>query len=88
MDFREKFLVPPGSKIKLADIDPAFTAKHVSHETAVPEIARHVESLARLQYKLYTEGKRSLLPGESKGHTGKSVRQSKRVHAPKGCRAD
>jgi hypothetical protein len=25
-----------------------------------------------------------ILPGESQGHTGKSVRQSKRVHAPKG----
>jgi len=25
-----------------------------------------------------------ILPGESKGHTGKSARQSKRVHAPKG----
>ncbi len=61
MDFRKKFLVPPGSKIKLADIDPAFTGKHASHETAMPEIARHVESLAKLQYKLYAESRRSLL---------------------------
>jgi polyphosphate kinase 2 (PPK2 family) len=61
MDFRKKFLVPPSSKIKLADIDSAFTAKHASHETAMPEIARHVESLAKLQYKLYAESRRSLL---------------------------
>src|SRR5436309_8181493 len=61
MDFRKKFLVPPGAKVKLADIDPAYKGKHESPETAAPEIARHVESLARLQYKLYAEGERSLL---------------------------
>jgi PPK2 family polyphosphate:nucleotide phosphotransferase len=61
MNFRKKFLVSPGAKVKLADIDPAYKGKHESHESAAPEIARHVESLARLQYKLYAEGKRSLL---------------------------
>jgi PPK2 family polyphosphate:nucleotide phosphotransferase len=61
MNFRKKFLVSPGAKVKLADIDPAYKGKHESHERAAPEIARHVESLARLQYKLYAEGKRSLL---------------------------
>jgi PPK2 family polyphosphate:nucleotide phosphotransferase len=61
MDFRKKFVVPPGDKVKLADIDPAYKGKHESRQTAAPEIARHVESLARLQYNLYAEGKRSLL---------------------------
>jgi PPK2 family polyphosphate:nucleotide phosphotransferase len=61
MDFRKKFFVPPGGKIKLAKIDPAYKGKHFSHQSAAPEIARHVQSLARLQYRLYAEGKRSLL---------------------------
>jgi hypothetical protein len=46
MDFRKKFLVPPGGKVKLADIDPAYKGKHESHQAAASEIARHVESLA------------------------------------------
>ena len=61
MDFRKKFRVSPGVKFKLADIDPAYKGKHESHQSAALEIAHHVESLARLQYKLYAEGKRSLL---------------------------
>jgi hypothetical protein len=59
MDFRKKFFVPPGGKIKLAKIDPAYKGKHSSHQTATAEIARRIESLARLQYRLYAEGKRS-----------------------------
>src|SRR5947209_11741631 len=61
MSFGKKFLLPPGRKVKLADIDPAYKGKHESHESADPEIARHVQHLAELQYKLFAEGKRSLL---------------------------
>ena len=61
MDFRKKCSVAPGAKFKLADIDPGYKGKHESHQSALPEIARHVENLAHLQYKLYAEGKRSLL---------------------------
>jgi hypothetical protein len=48
MDFRKKFFVPPGGKIKLAKIDPAYKGKHSSHQTATPEIARRIESLAEV----------------------------------------
>ncbi len=61
MDFRERFGVIPGKRIKLADLNPADKGKHESHQTAAAEIARHTEALARLQYKLYAEGKRALL---------------------------
>jgi PPK2 family polyphosphate:nucleotide phosphotransferase len=61
MNFREKFVVPPGAKVKLADIDAAYKAKYKSHQDAAPEIAGHIEALERLQYRLYAEGKRSLL---------------------------
>jgi polyphosphate kinase 2 (PPK2 family) len=61
MDFHKKFLIQPSGKIKLAKIDPAYKGKHFSHQSAAAEIVRHVQSLARLQYRLYAEGKRSLL---------------------------
>ncbi len=50
-----------GQQFKLADFDPADKGQHENHQSAAAEIARHTEVLARLQYKLYAEGKRSLL---------------------------
>ena len=74
MDFRKKFSVPPGAKFKLADIDPGYKGKHESHESAPPKIARHVESLAQLQYKLYAEGNvRSSLSYKVSMHQGKTA---------------
>ena len=61
MDFRKKFFVTPHVKFKLANIDPAYTGAFESHESVGAEIARHTASLALLQYRLYAEGKRSLL---------------------------
>jgi hypothetical protein len=61
MDFRKKFVAKPGVKFKLDDIDPADEGEHESNQSAAAEIARHTASLARLQYKLYAENKRSLL---------------------------
>ncbi|MGD0532327.1 MAG: polyphosphate kinase 2 family protein [Methyloceanibacter sp.] len=61
MDFGKKFVVEPNVKFKLGNIDPAYTGKHESHESAAAELARHTASLAQLQYRLYAEGKRSLL---------------------------
>ena len=61
MDFWKKFVVEPDVKFKLGNIDPAYTGKHESHDSAAAELARHTASLAQLQYRLYAEGKRSLL---------------------------
>ena len=61
MDFRKRFAVPPDGKFKLADIDPAYKGEHENHQSAAPEIVRNTEALAHLQYKLYAEGRRSLL---------------------------
>jgi len=61
MDFRKKFVVQPVAKLKLGDIDPAYKGEHETHESAALEIARHTANLAQLQYRLYAEGKRSLL---------------------------
>jgi hypothetical protein len=49
MDFRKKFIVKPGAKFRLGEIDPAHKGEHESHQSAAGEIARHTASLARLQ---------------------------------------
>lgn len=61
MDYRKEFRVEPGKKIRLAKIDPSYTAKHESHEKAMPEIRKHVERMDKLQYLLYADASQSLL---------------------------
>jgi polyphosphate kinase 2 (PPK2 family) len=61
MDFRKKFLVGSHVKFKISNIDPAYKDTHDGQQSVVPGLARHIASLARLQYRLYAEGKRSLL---------------------------
>src|SRR5258707_11282047 len=61
MDYRKKFLVEPGSKVRLGKIDPAYDGKQLSRETAMPDIQKHVERMAKLQYLLYADGSQSLL---------------------------
>jgi PPK2 family polyphosphate:nucleotide phosphotransferase len=61
MNYSELFKVKPGSKAKLEDIDPNFTAKHKSQESALPKLEKYTEKIRDLQYLLYAEGKQSLL---------------------------
>jgi PPK2 family polyphosphate:nucleotide phosphotransferase len=61
MNSRKKFVIEPGSKVHLAEIDPSFTGKHASHKQALPEIAQLVARMDKLQYLLYADGRQSLL---------------------------
>jgi len=61
MDYRKKFLVEPGTKVHLSKIDPAYTGKYESRDAAAPEISKHVERMAKLQYLLYADGDQSVL---------------------------
>ncbi len=61
MEYRKKFIVKPGSKVKLAKVDASFKDKHESHEHAMPEIEKYVQKMHDLQYLMYAEGKQSLL---------------------------
>jgi PPK2 family polyphosphate:nucleotide phosphotransferase len=61
MDYRKKFAVEPGAKVRLAKIDPSYTAKHENHDEALPEIQENLERLGKLQYLLYADGNQSLL---------------------------
>ena len=61
MDYRKKFAVEPGAKVRLSKIDASYTGKHQSHDKALPEIQKHVERMDKLQYLLYADGSQSLL---------------------------
>jgi len=53
-------LVKPGTQVSLKSIDPADTGNYGSKE-AKEKLKKLQDELARLQYLLYAEGKRSLL---------------------------
>src|SRR5436309_101914 len=53
-------IVPPGSRLRLADIDPEDT-HGVKKEDAAKQLAKNLDRLSVLQYLLYAEARRSLL---------------------------
>lgn len=61
MNYHKKFLVEPGTKVRLNKIDPSYKGKHESHKKAAPEIEREVERIDKLQYLVYADGNQSLL---------------------------
>lgn len=61
MGYAKDFAIEPGSKLRLAKIDPSYRGKHASRETAAPEIRRQIERMVRLQYLLYADAGQSLL---------------------------
>jgi polyphosphate kinase 2 (PPK2 family) len=62
MNYRRRFVVELGAKVRLDKLDPGFKDKHdQSHKDATPEIQKHVERLAKAQYLLYADGGKSLL---------------------------
>jgi len=61
MDYRQKFAVEPGTKVRLSKIDASYIGKHETHEKALPEIQVYVERMDKLQYLLYADANKSLL---------------------------
>ena len=61
MDYRKTFVVEPGTKVRLDKIDPVYKDTHELYEQAMPEIAKHVARMDRLQYLIYADGDQSLL---------------------------
>jgi PPK2 family polyphosphate:nucleotide phosphotransferase len=60
-NYLKKFMVDPGSKVRLKHFEPDYHGKHESHEEALPEIQKYVEKMEQLQYFMYAERKHSLL---------------------------
>jgi PPK2 family polyphosphate:nucleotide phosphotransferase len=61
MNYCRKFVVEPGSKLRLDKIDPGYTGKHKSRETAAKDTAKEIGRMDRLQYLLYADASQSLL---------------------------
>ena len=61
MNYREHFMVKPGSKVDLGKIDPAFHGHKLDRKQAEAEIEQDRQRLAALQYLMYSEKKHSLL---------------------------
>ena len=61
MNYRKKFIVKPGSNVKLAKIDPSYSGKHKSHKKAASDIDKQIARMDRLQYLLYADANKSLL---------------------------
>ena len=61
MDYRKKFRVKPGAKLRLGKIDPDYVGKHESEEQAKQEIEHYERHLAQQQNLLYAEHKHSIL---------------------------
>ena len=61
MDYRKKFRVHPGDKLKLNKLDPAYAGKHESEDAAKEETEHYLRKLARQQAVLYAEHKHAIL---------------------------
>jgi PPK2 family polyphosphate:nucleotide phosphotransferase len=61
MDYRKKFLVKPGERVKLRKIDADYKGEHDSKKHALQQIEKHAHRLAKLQQTMYAEKKHSLL---------------------------
>ena len=62
MNYVERFRVPPGTSVKLKDIDPGFKDhQHESHKEAAEELEGYRQRLRELQELLHANGRQSLL---------------------------
>jgi PPK2 family polyphosphate:nucleotide phosphotransferase len=61
MDYRKKFFVAPGKKLRLIDIDPSDTQDQKSEADSSEFLERCRQKLADMQTLLYAENKRALL---------------------------
>ena len=61
MDYRKQFIVDPGHRLCLKDIDPAYKGHHETHETAEAELEHYRQKLGQMQSLLYAERKYGIL---------------------------
>jgi len=61
MNYRKRFRVKAGTKVKLDRIDPAFTTEHDPKKKALEETEECVRAIDELQRQMYAERRHSLL---------------------------
>lgn len=60
-DFRRQFIVKPGCRVKLGEIDPNYRGTYESSDAALSAVRPLVNKLDQLQYLMFAEKKHSLL---------------------------
>ncbi len=89
MNYSKRFLIKPGSKVKLSYIDPDFKDKHASKKDALKIVERNDLRLRELQELLYAEHKQSLLiclQAIDTGGKDGSIRHVLGAMNPQGCK--
>lgn len=61
MNYQKKFLIAPGSRVRLDAFDPSFSDKHEHKKSALSQIEKLQHRMDELQFSLFAEKKRSLL---------------------------
>jgi PPK2 family polyphosphate:nucleotide phosphotransferase len=61
MNYRKEFRVRPNYRVRLKDFDPDFSDHHEKKKSALAKIAKFQQRMDDLQFRLYSEQKRSLL---------------------------
>lgn len=61
MNYRKKFIVTPGSSIRLQEFDTKFQGKHKNKKSALHETVKLQQRMDELEDKLFAEHKQSLL---------------------------
>jgi PPK2 family polyphosphate:nucleotide phosphotransferase len=91
MNLAERFLVKPGSKVDLSDVDPREKGDFSDKEDAQARLAKNTERLNQLQYTLYAEDKRSVLivlQGMDTAGKDGTIRHVMTGVNPQGCRVE
>lgn len=86
---RQSLTFGPGKRIRLADFDPAYTGGVSGKKEAKRRLAKNIEALADLSYRLYAEAQRSLLlvlqGMDTSGKDG-TIRNAMKGFNPQTCR--
>lgn len=61
MSYGREFIVEPGSKLRLGDIDPSYKDKPKGDDKGKEEIERNLKRLRKSQFLLYADARKSLL---------------------------
>jgi len=89
MSYYKKFIVKPGAKVRLKDIDPGFRDGYKAEEDVQAALAKNLEKLASLQELLYAEHKCSMLlclQAMDAGGKDGVIRHVFTAFNPQGCR--
>jgi PPK2 family polyphosphate:nucleotide phosphotransferase len=61
MNYSKRFVVEPGAKVKLRKVDPSYVEPDMTEQDALAETKKLCKKLRKLQTKLYSEKRRSVL---------------------------